>query len=814
MTDTFDLTFPDGHQIDTVVTCLGTSLPEVHLRTLRAPESWAALPAEHARSIVDALKDAADRHWRIDPRRSVDLAEVILAIGHARGDTWVRALGTMAKGDAIKFIDSQEQAWNLLEEASRLFKLAGDDVGWGRTWIGRLSVAAQLSRVPEAVEQAKVARDIFTQHGETLRTFRVEMALGNTYSWQGDHRKALGFYQAALATATALGEQGQYELCAIYNSIGVDSIEIGELQDALHAFEKARDLAILHKEKVAEAICRNNIAKTLSRQGHLRDALKLFVDPRTLDSAILPVDGRAQLERIECLLALNRYEEARDVCLKSEAELAHIQAYLYAARISLYLAIAQAYLNNIPAAHALLMDAERVFTQSEATGLAMLAKLRRSQIALLQKQWQVALSNAELSATYFSVEQQHHNHAEALLVQAQAMVALGEGEQSRRIAQTVASIAQEHGLPALRYGAHALLGQVAELDGKPARALRHYRAAVSVIRHLRRDLTLTLRPNFMLDKLQPLRSIFRIHLQQGEWADAFAAVEMERAQTVLGYLTGRERLRWSNVDAHSRYLVEEITRLRETHYDLYTRIHDTVANTSAVERAQWQGQLAAVERQMRNITEQLYLHAPPASNPTAIEAIGLSDMQANLSEGEVLISYYNDGEHLHAFSLDRYGLEYHPLAIDGPRLEGLLGQLERNLSRALAHPSQGANLRAPAMHILQQLDQALIQPLRHRIKGHARLFVVPYGPLHFLPFNLFHDGQKYLMHSTGVAEITSVRIAVPKSNQLSPPASFAAQSGIIAFVEDKTYFLEIGFDHEVKGYSHSFMPMLPLAFKW
>lgn len=70
------------------------------------------------------------------------------------------------------------------------------------------------------------------------------------------------------------------------------------------------------------------------------------------------------------------------------------------------------------------------------------------------------------------------------------------------------------------------------------------------------------------------------------------------------------------------------------------------------------------------------------------------------------------------------------------------------------------------------------------------------------------------LHSAGVAEITSVRIAHPKSNPLSAPASFAAQSRIITFVAGTTYFLEIGFDHEVKGYSHSFMPMLPLAFKW
>ena len=98
---------PNQHEAEGVLRALGETLPEADLSRLRDFLSGVApldVSDVEARQIVDALKTAADRHWRIDPHRSVELAEAIIAIGEARADVWIRALGTMAKGDAVKFI--------------------------------------------------------------------------------------------------------------------------------------------------------------------------------------------------------------------------------------------------------------------------------------------------------------------------------------------------------------------------------------------------------------------------------------------------------------------------------------------------------------------------------------------------------------------------------------------------------------------------------------------------------------------------------------------------------------------------------------
>ena len=63
-----------------------------------------SLSTTTAAELVQHLKAEADRHWWINANRSLELADLILWIGQARGDTCLMALGTMARGDALKLL--------------------------------------------------------------------------------------------------------------------------------------------------------------------------------------------------------------------------------------------------------------------------------------------------------------------------------------------------------------------------------------------------------------------------------------------------------------------------------------------------------------------------------------------------------------------------------------------------------------------------------------------------------------------------------------------------------------------------------------
>ncbi len=743
------------------------------------PAHWPVISSEEARRIVEALKDAADRHWRIDPRRSEQLADLIIAIGEARNDTWVRALGIMAKGDAVKFIGSQSEAWDLLEGAARLFEQAGDGVGWGRTWIGRLMVAAQLNRIPEAIQQANIARDIFIRHGERLRQLRVEMALGDLHRELGDHRAAMAYYRTAAATAAQLGEQGEYELRAIYNNMGVAALQSGQLREALQAFEHSLALLTRHGEDAAAVICRNNIGVTLARQGHLRQALKILSQPLEHEPVALPLDARTHTEQVECLLALNRFQEARQVCLDSRRGLLKVEAHLAAARVTLHLATAEAHLNNLDAAQGALEEAEALFGRAGATGLVTLTRLRQAQVALLQGDQGTALARAQACAEFFRAERQLHNYTEATLVQAHALADMGKLCTARRLAVEAVCIARELGLMALRFDSHSVLGQIAEAAGRSRRAMMHYAAAAGIVQRVQRELTLALRPSFMLDKLRPLRALFRLHVQHNELAQAFDVIERARAQAVFDYLSDREHLRWLRAGAYSRQLIETLTQLRESHHDLYTRVHGDFTGATPDELAQLRAQLADVEQRMRSITEQLYLNVPAAAMRAGIVSPDLATIQRNLSDDQLLIAYYDDGACLHALSLDHRRLDHHPLDVSCGQLAALNEQLQRNIARALStpDPQTSDHLRTFAERILQRLHRSLIQPLHDRLIGRRRLYIVPYGLLHSMPFNLLHDGARHLIESYEI-------VVLPTAGLLTWPAH-PAPAGAMALAYDR-----------------------------
>src|SRR5215510_7914172 len=77
----------------------------------------AQLPAPEVAELVEHLKAEADRHWWINANRSLELAELIVRVGQARGDVAQIALGTMARADALRFLGRIESAWSLLETA-------------------------------------------------------------------------------------------------------------------------------------------------------------------------------------------------------------------------------------------------------------------------------------------------------------------------------------------------------------------------------------------------------------------------------------------------------------------------------------------------------------------------------------------------------------------------------------------------------------------------------------------------------------------------------------------------------------------------
>jgi tetratricopeptide (TPR) repeat protein len=241
--------------------------------------------------IVEKLKLEADRHWGIDPRRSLEFANRIVAIGQARNDQRQIALGLMARGDAMKVLGDTLQAWEALDQAGHIFQSVGDEVGWARTRIGRLYLSTMLNCVPQALNEAECAREIFIRFGERERLLRLIYQIAYVHNYLFEQTKALELYSSALEIALELGETGQQYLGIIFASMGTGYIYLGDLHQAQEYYERARLQYISHGDKFNLAGVEADLGYVAQAQGYFRRGLQLMTTSLECSEAFSPLEA-------------------------------------------------------------------------------------------------------------------------------------------------------------------------------------------------------------------------------------------------------------------------------------------------------------------------------------------------------------------------------------------------------------------------------------------------------------------------------------------------------------------------------------------
>jgi len=733
--------------------------------------------------VVERLKQEADRYWYIDYHRSLQLADRIVTIGEKRGDTRQTALGLMARGDALKLLDRPAEAWETLDEAGRLFQTVSDEVGWARTRIGRVYLSTMLNHVSEALIDAELARAIFTDHGEHEKLLRLDLNTALVHSLLGDQFQALRLYHSALAIAETLSETGQQYLGLLYMNIGQAHELLGDFSQALAYHERARIIYIARNETLYIAVSELNIAYIAQAQGHYRRALSLMYGILERGIEHFPVEYRAvKREIVECYLYLNRYTEAREMASQIVADYRKLGATHDIARNLVHLATAEAELNNFDVARAALEEAEPIFSSLGASTWVATVQLKRARIALKQGDFGTAYELAFTAANCFEQNGQKANIARAGLLAGQSRLAMGDYREAVNMATRALQIAQRFNIPSLRYASHLLLGQISEAQQDKKRAARRYQAAVTTVERVQRGLTITLRSGFLEDKGEASRRLINLYLHAGLDECAFDALERAKSQVLLSYMANREQFHWAQTDAYSHALMDELNNLRAEHQWFYGLAHEPPRDTDHINTIQAEQALSEVavrERRIRSITEQLYLHSGDDTQARHVETTSLKDIQRTLHEGTLLIEFYNDTSHLWAFTLNGQTIRVHSLPITVEVLNQLLGQLRVNISGALAVDPQtdaARRLLQLTQRILKRLYSLLIEPLALHEYNPRKLVIVPYGGLHYLPFNILYDGSAYLIEKHDVVILPAAGLATRPALKRDPGALILANS--------------------------------------
>jgi CHAT domain-containing protein len=745
------------------------SEPELqpYLADVVADDALAApLPEALAKPVVDCLKRLADQHWHVDARRSVVYARRIEQIGLARRDRWQQALGRMAYGDAIKFLGQLAEAWQALEEAGQMFLEVEDEVGWARTRIGRLHVSTALNRVPAALEDAERARVIFEQHGEREKLLRLRYQTGVVHNLISHTAQALEHFDAARALAAPMGDAGEPYLIQIENGAGAASLAQGDLRAALDHYDRVLALSEKWNEPVHIAAAKSHLAFVLQKQGHYRRALQLLYEALNVVRDLDPTEAtRLKWHMPECYLNLSRYAEARELAEEVVGEFRKQSDAFWLAQALADLATAEAELGGFAEAEARLAEAEGIFETLGAEMWVAAISLRRGHLALRLGQPVAARRIAQQAALRFEAGGQPLNRMQAQLLESQAACAAHDYAVAEMLAHEPLHFAQRFNVAALRYSAYVLLGRCTESQGDARRAIRYYRAAAATTERVQRNLTITLRPGFLADKAEAPRRLVALHRQLGNVAQAFEALELSKAQVLLGYLANRDRLMWSQDDEQSRELLRQYEDVRAKH-QWYQNLAEGAAKTETtgpvIDAQTALTALADLDQQLRRITEELYYRNGRRRIDPA-PTVGVAEIQASLQPDTVLIAYHVDGEALSAFVVSDEAIAAVPLPASLAEVQCWTENVRQNLQAAARLGPESAaqprllNAVRRSLHLLQH---HLLAPLLGPGHGWRRALIVPHGLLHYVPFHLLWDGERYLIEALEVVSLPAASLAV------------------------------------------------------
>src|SRR5205823_11069849 len=159
-----------------------------------------SLDHDAQRLLVELIKREADKRWTNELKLSFQLAGQLIFIGELTRDQYAHALGLMARGDALRHMDREQEAITYLDAAAKEFLEVGDEVGWARTRIGRVNACLQLNRSAEALRDAAAAREVFIRYNKHLRAGQIDVNAAIIHFELGQYEQALRLYDRAIET--------------------------------------------------------------------------------------------------------------------------------------------------------------------------------------------------------------------------------------------------------------------------------------------------------------------------------------------------------------------------------------------------------------------------------------------------------------------------------------------------------------------------------------------------------------------------------------------------------------------------------------
>jgi CHAT domain-containing protein len=735
--------------------------------------------AQH--QLIELLKREADRRWLGESRLSYLLAGHLLSIGDISHNRYAHALGLMTRGDSLRGMDRDAEAIEYLDAAAEEFRSVGDEVGWARTRIGRVSACLQLNRTAEALRDAAAAREIFMRYNKLLRAGQIDVNAAIIHFELGEYEQSLRLYDRAIETYLLQGDGVDLHLARARGNKALVLAALGRFREAVALHEQARAIFIAHSvQEISVAREELNIAQIYAAQGHYSRALLLFNRSREIFQAHAMQDQAAEVAQQICnsLLRLNRAQEAYELAGQTADYFRKSQRNRSGlAHTLMFQAEAAMLRGDLGDADEKLREARMLLEEIGFLVPASLVRLQQAELYFVDGQLEASLREARSAADAFAEQEALPHLARAALLQARILANRGDTASAQELCYQALDIAQGQGLMELGYRCDYLLGQIAEHRQDLAAAAGFYDRAIKGIEDVQSRLVLDERSHFLEDKGSIYqRAIVLAHKRQNK-EQALVYVEKAKSRVLGDYLRNNIDIRLRAADKASEAILEDLVRLREEQAWYSSIVYEseneasfgdtTLMHIRALKPGQARREMRSRERSIEQLLEQMQLRLAgdlaSRSRTNWTDSI-VTTLWQKIDRTTLLLEYYLTEHDLYIFQLTRHGVEMQVVPGAVPKLERLLSLWRVNLD--LAAQASGAQDRSQAfaglqensLGLLQRLYDLLLRPVESALNNCAHLTIVPYGLLHYLPFHCLFDGVQFVIERLNVSYLPSAAL--------------------------------------------------------
>jgi len=752
--------------------------------------------SDHA-SVGNVLADEALR-LLYTPFVSLKIAELLIFFGDYVQHASSHTLGLKAKGDVLVQIGHFQAAMESLDAAGEEFLLLGDEGNWARSRISWITACTSLGRVEEALQEATRAREVFLQLGEYSWASNIVDNTAVIYAQTGRYQDALDLYEEMRANYPSTLDQS---VSIIERAIAIGKVNqaeilswLGQFNEAYRLFQEALASFIALGETGLVIYSETHLAELDYIQGYYGSALRRYYQAH--DSAVQNnVDNPLWLSELKfctanCLVKLSRAQEACK--LMEEA----IEAYRQLGT-SLQTSMAlNEYANALIASGSLsealtvLDEASNLFDLGGFDDYASNTKLLRAELLLELKSVTEAYNEANLVRKHF-IEQSFVERsvraslvmADALIERTQQVVEWNKEEQqsvyileAMSLCEEATWVARRHNLQLQVYKSQYLLGRLSLIQGDLGKASKHFRAAIVQIELILANLVFDLSLSFLHTTWTVYEEMIVLCLQRGLAKQAFNYLERACSMALRKYLnksidelnkkeerenSAPQSLLQENTAAVLR-TQHELRNWQQQYHDYSVLLSDIDISVShAVDRDIMEAELKRCEAHISELFERLNLYKfeTPMRTRTPrsrkgmnteraslnVQRIDITQLRRYLLPDQLLLAYYLYRGKLVIFAITTERL----VTYENP--DGA-AQLEYLLPLLLAHlqPNGWPNPYQPQQQVirrlLNRLYDLLIAPVVALLpSSFSSLTIVPYGPLHKLPFHALYNGSRFLI---------------------------------------------------------------------